>query len=130
MENKFSGKIKSRRGIIGITYALFDPVLLLLTWLAYRKQTLVPIVLGCILSCILSFLFPDREKMVWSFADKAVTRLYNSIFGDVTLFGPLQMFLGIFLIKQVARMVIVLVTGPFIAPYALGKAIADRLGME
>lgn len=116
MNNNFSSKKGSRWVIIGITYA----VCFFLSWIAFRKDMVA-------LALITTILF---FAMGLPLADKVVTRLYNSILGGVTLFGPLQMFVGIFLIKLVARVIVASLVGQFVAPYTIGKAIADRLGVE
>ncbi len=63
----------------------------------------------------------------WPTATRAVTKVSNAIFGNLVLFGPLELFLKIFLVKLVLRCVIALCVGPIMLPYNVGKFVANKV---
>lgn len=68
----------------------------------------------------------------WRFATNVINRIINGIinsvfFGNLFLFGPIKMFVQIFLIRLLLRAIIAMVCGFFVFPYSLGKFVASKL---
>jgi len=68
----------------------------------------------------------------WKFATNVINRVINGIinsvfFGKLFLFGPIKMFVQIFLIRLLLRAIIAMVCGFFVFPYSLGKFMASKL---
>lgn len=122
MNNNLENRKMNRWVIIAITYA----VCYLITWIAFQVESRSGAVMGTSAMVISLFYF----VMGLPLAGRAVISLYNSVLGGVMLFGPISMFLWIFLIKLVARVFIAAFAGPFIAPYTIGNFVAAKLGAE
>lgn len=122
MNNNFWKSKGGRWAIIAIVYA----VCYIVAWIAWEIEARSGGMQGNVTTVIMLISF----VLGLPFANKAVNYINNAIFGNLFLFGPLQMFLQIFLIKLVARVFIALLAGPCVAPYTLGKFIADQIGAE
>lgn len=121
MKNDFWKTKGGRYAIIAITYA----AVYLIVWIAMQIETRSGSV-GHTMTIFMGICF----VLGLPFANKSVNYINNAIFGNMFLFGPLQMFLQIFLVKLVARVLIALFAGPIVAPCTVGSFIANRIGAE
>jgi ABC-type Mn2+/Zn2+ transport system permease subunit len=118
MDRDFWKSKNGRWAIIGITYLTAFLVMWILSQIASRSEAAVNITMAMVLACAV---------LALPTANKAVNYVNHAIFGNLILFGPLQMFLQIFLIKLVLRVAIALFGGIVIAPYTLGNFVAKQI---
>ena len=118
MEKNFWAGKNGRWAIIGITYLAVFLVMWILSGAAARSGAALSLGMILIFACAV---------LAVPVANKAVNFVNNAIFGNVILFGPLQMFLQIFLVKLLLRLLIAFTCGIFIAPYTLGNFIAKQI---
>lgn len=119
-ENNFWKTKMGRYAIIGITYAVMFLVVWLISEITSRSgsSSLTPMTIVLLACAVLSI----------PVANKAVNYVNNAILGNLILFGPLQMFVQIFVVKLLFRILIALFGGIFIAPYTVGNFIANKIG--
>lgn len=117
MKSDFWKGNEGRWTIIGLSYVIILGIIMVVMNLV-NPQTLGSFSLIIIIVCMV---------FGWPTATNIVNNLNNAIFGNLILFGPLQMFLQIFLIKLLLRCIIAMCVGPFLLPYNVGKFVANKV---
>lgn len=123
---------KSKQGrwtIIGLAYVIIYGVFCVVT--SFMARQLAEAGSAGDISGATSFSFVVVILFIvagWPIATNVINKLNNAIFGRITfLFGPLEMFIEIFLVKLLLRIFIAMFVGPVLLPYNVGKFIANKV---
>lgn len=116
MNNNFWKSKGGRLAIIAITYVVCF-IALLIAWALEGEANGVSRVTMVYMLISVALGFP--------MANRVIDSIHNLIFGNLFVIVPLGV---IFWVRFLLRMIIAFVAGPVLAPYMLGKFIADLVG--